>query len=384
VRIDAIDSLRGIAILGILFMNIYYHGVLTTGYAELTPKPFNDSAIEIFNAIFADGRFRTLFCLLFGVGLAVQYKYCQKRQLSPKLFLTARTHWLMLFGLLHGVFIFGGDILLFYGICTLTILDSLSLPLKALYQRAVKFLGIGIVLTIIIAFLCTLFSEEVPLTRESQEYLDLYSLWLSSYGYQVAMQSSFTITLILVSPLFIYWQTAGLMMLGAFLFRIGFFKKGFNKPQLIKITLTAFIFTCTDIALFLSYPSLNGEMSTIMASVSAIFVSLLYVHLIIKLTNNRSRFIKIFIAPGKLAFSLYILQSVAMACLLRIWNQDFHLTAQRFDYLLIALLFSLIQIGIAHWYLHYFNQGPLEFIWRRAYLRSFNKKNKTLKKLNRS
>ena len=56
-RIDAIDNLRGIAILGILFMNIYYHGSIITGYTELAPKPFSDSAIEIFNAIFADGRF---------------------------------------------------------------------------------------------------------------------------------------------------------------------------------------------------------------------------------------------------------------------------------------------------------------------------------------
>jgi uncharacterized protein len=372
-RIDAIDSLRGIAILGILFLNIYYHGSLATGYGELTPKPFSDSTIEIFNAIFTDGRFRTLFCILFGVGLAIQYKSCQRKKLSPKLFLTARVHWLMLFGLLHGVFIFGGDILLFYGVCALTILNSLALPLKALYQRSVKYLTIGIVLTVIITFIFVIFSEELPLQRNSSEYLELHNLWFSSYIYQISTQSSFAIGLILVSPLFIYWQTAGLMLLGVFLFRIGFFKKGFNKGQLLKVTLTAVIFTCSDVALRLTFPSLAGEVSSIMASVSAIFVGLLYAHLVIKLANNRNRCIKVFVAPGKLAFSLYILQSIVMAVLLRAWNQDFHLTAQRLDYVLIALLFSLFQIGIAHWYLKHFNQGPLEFIWRCAYLRSFNR-----------
>ena len=81
------------------------------------------------------GVFRTLFCLLFGAGLAIQYKSCQKKAISPKIFLTTRMRWLMLFGLLHGIFVFGGDILFFYSVCALTLLSSLTLPLKALYQK---------------------------------------------------------------------------------------------------------------------------------------------------------------------------------------------------------------------------------------------------------
>ena len=79
-RIQSIDILRGIAILGILFMNIYFHGSLITGYGELSPKPVMDTFIETINTIFFDGRFRTLFCLLFGAGLAIQYSACKKKQ----------------------------------------------------------------------------------------------------------------------------------------------------------------------------------------------------------------------------------------------------------------------------------------------------------------
>ncbi|WP_019025922.1 DUF418 domain-containing protein [Colwellia piezophila] len=372
-RIQSIDILRGIAILGILFMNIYYHGFFTAGYVELMPKPPSDTAIEIINAVFFDGRFRTLFCLLFGAGLAIQYKSCKKKQISAKFFLTARMKWLMGFGLLHGIFIFGGDILLLYGICALTILSSLALPLKCLYKKAIKFLSIGITITIALTVLFVFVIEEPTVIRNSDEYREMYTLWFSGYGYQILQQGGTALALVLLSPISAYWQLAGLMLLGAFLYRVGFFKKGFTNAQLIKVALAAVILTGIETTLMLTVPAIDSVISSEMANVSAIFVALLYAHIVVRVVNNQHSFIKLFAAPGKLALSLYIFQSITMAVLLRIWNQDFHLTAHRLDYVLIALVFTVLQIGLAHWYLRYFSQGPLEYIWRKAYWRSFTK-----------
>jgi uncharacterized protein len=163
------------------------------------------------------------------------------------------------------------------------------------------------------------------------------------------------------------------MMLGVFLYRVGFFKKGFKRSQHAIIALAAFIFISIDMTILLTFPQLSDETTSMMASVSAIFVALIYADAIIKLVNNRNYFINLFTAPGKLAFSLYILQSLTMALLLRFCNQDFHLTAHRIDYVLIALAFTVIQLILAHCYLHFFNQGPLEYIWRIAYQRSLKK-----------
>jgi len=373
VRVQSIDVLRGVAILGILFMNIYYHGSLVTGYGVLTPKPFTDSAIEVINSIFFDGRFRTLFCLLFGAGLAIQYQSCQRKNISAKVFLSTRLNWLIIFGLLHGVFIFGGDILLMYGLCALTIINSLTLPLKKLYKKSIKFLSIGIVLTLALTLLIVFFAEDAPMMRGSAEYQEMHKLWFSGYGYQVLLQGGVAFGLILLSPLFIYWQIAGLMMLGAFLYRVGFFKKGFSHRQLITVSVSALTLTCLE-TIFISTTAISGEVASVVSSISAIFVALLYAHIVIALLKNKTTFISLLSAPGKIAFSLYIFQSIAMAILLRFWHQDFHLTAQRIDYVVIALIFTLIQIALAHWYLRYFTQGPLEYIWRKAYRSSLNKK----------
>ncbi|KGJ92990.1 DUF418 domain-containing protein [Colwellia psychrerythraea] len=376
-RIQSIDILRGIAILGILFMNIYFHGSLTTGYGELSPKPIMDSVIETLNTIFFDGRFRTLFCLFFGAGLAIQYSACKKKQLSPKDFLTSRLNWLIVFGIIHGVFIFGGDVLLLYSVCALTILSALELTLKELYNKAIRYISIGIILSLTLAVLVILFSEDSSMLRSSNDYIEMHELWFSHYGYQVLIQSGITFGLLLLSPLFIYWQIAGLMLLGAFLYRVGFFTKGFRPKQLTGIIFVALIFICIDISCMTMF-TISAEMSSVLSSVSAIFVALLYAHVVIRLIKNKGRFITLFSAPGKIAFSLYIFQSIFMGLLLRWWQQDFHLTAHRIDYVMIALAFTFVQIALAHLYLHFFKQGPLEYIWRKAYQRSLTQKKEKL------
>jgi len=372
-RIQSIDTLRGIAILGILFMNIYFHGSLMTGYGELTPKPLSDSLIEVINSIFFDGRFRTLFCLLFGAGLAIQFQWCKKNQLSPKAFLTIRMKWLMVFGLLHGIFIFGGDILLLYSLSALTVLNYLSLSLKPLLKKAVIFLTIGAVLTTIMALFFVFIVEERVLLRSSAEYEELYTLWFNGYFSQILIQASITIGVVLISPLSIYWQVTGLMILGMFLYRVGFFKKGFKPRQLVFIVFFALILTIVDLTILLIFPQLTDEITSMTASFSAIFVALLYAHIIIKLTQHGSFISNVFSPPGKLALSLYIFQSLAMAMVLRFLMADFHLTATRLDYIIIASVFTLIQLSLAHWYLRYFRQGPLEYLWRFACQHSHNK-----------
>ncbi len=278
----------------------------------------------------------------------------------------------MIFGLLHGVFIFGGDILLLYSVCALTILSSLTLPLRELLHKSLLFLIIGALLSIIATVVLAMFFEDSAMLRSSEEYAELYELWFSGYLNQIWMQGGVAIAIVLFSPLFIYWQVAGLMMLGIFLYRFGFFTKGLKRSQLVIISLAAIFFTSIDISIRLSSLKLSEETISTMASISAIFVALLYAHFVIRLINNKNNIIKLFTAPGKLAFSLYILQSITMAIILRFWHQDFHLTAHRIDYVLIAAAYTLIQIALAHWYLRYFNQGPLEYIWRKAYRHSLH------------
>jgi uncharacterized protein len=374
-RIQSLDILRGIAILGILFMNIYFHGSIIIGYAELSPKPLSDSVIEVINTLFFDGRFRTLFCILFGVGLAIQYDSCKKKNVSAELFLKSRLNWLILFGAIHAVFIFGGDILVLYSVCALTIIKTLQLPLKNVYQTSYKFLSIGILLSLLLVLVLLVINDDPPILRASSEYTEMYELWFNSYGTQVACQTGIMLGLVITSPLIIYWQITGLMLLGVFLYRTKFFSKGFSAKPFKQVFIAAVFFTCLDILLLLTV-NLSDEIASVLASISAIFVALLYAHCVVRLLKNKKKFVTVFSAPGKIAFSLYIFQSIVMAIVLRYIFPALHLTAQRIDYVVIAIVLTILQVALAHFYLRYFSQGPLEYLWRSAYQRNVNKHTK--------
>ncbi|CCN46517.1 conserved hypothetical protein [Vibrio nigripulchritudo MADA3029] len=372
-RIQSIDILRGIAILGILFMNVYYHGFFAVGYVSPALAPLSDTLVDLFNGVFVDGRFRSLFCLLFGVGLAIQYQSYKKKDISPRDAIKPRLKWLMLFGVLHGVFIFGGDVLLLYSVTAWFALKSLNLPQDQLRKKAIRYLVIGAVLNLSWSALILYFSEP-PLVQGSAAFMELYNEWFSSYGIQMIIQSAVAMIIVVSSPLWVFWQVAGLMMLGAYLYRNEFFTKGFEQNALIKVIIGAVIFTGLDVVLRLQLAAASTEVSALFASVSAVFVALIYAHIVVKLVANGSRIINLFAAPGKLAFSLYISQSIVGAIVLRWMFPEFHLTSTQIDYVYIALAYSAIQIVLAHVYLRFFKQGPLEYIWRKAYTRTQQKK----------
>ncbi len=380
-RSTSIDVLRGIAILGILFMNIPFHANIYLGYVPFDPMLMSDKLMTLFYSIFADGRFRTLFCILFGAGIAIQYDSCKRRGMDTTIFLKSRLNWLLLFGFFHGVLIFGGDILMLYSVVGFVLIKGLSHDPDVLLQKARKFLVIGSALILLFAILLVAFADPTELiVRGSEQYLEDIETWQSNYGFQTLINAGFSIGLLIMSPLCIFWQTLGLMYLGVYLYRTDFFTQGFSSSTFTKIVISSIISTLLLIAPQLLIDNLSAEVIPLLSSISAIFVGLVYAHVIVKLCQTSGRFSQLLANTGKMAFSLYILQSVVMAILLRGIVPNFELTATHIDYFLIALSFTVIQILIANLYLFKYEQGPLEKHWRKLYSRSVDKKLRALGK----
>jgi uncharacterized protein len=374
-RLTSIDALRGVAILGILFMNMPFHANMILGYVPFEPMLARDKIITLFYSMFVDGRFRTLFCLLFGAGLAIQYGACKRKEIDTAIFLKSRLNWLLFFGFIHGVFIFGGDILMLYSLAGLLLIKGLSLDTKVLLKKSRKFLIIGCTIILLTAIMMLVFAQlSERVVRDSEEYIGYIELWQGNYWFQSMIHASFSIGMLILSPLFILWQALGLMYLGSYLYRVGFFTQGFSQLTFIKISILGVVSTVLCIAPQIFINDISPEVIPLFSSLSAVFVALLYAHIVVKICKSKGAIINALVSTGKVAFSLYILQSIVMGILLRWLIPEFSLTATQLDYLLLVLAYTGIQIVMANLYLRKYEQGPLELLWRTLYKRSIDKK----------
>ncbi len=112
--------LRGLAVLGILVMNIQSFGNPSAEYmnpaAQVMPEGAS-LAIWSVSHVLADTKFITLFSLLFGVGIAVFAERLTARGRKPAGLHYRRMWWLWVIGMLHGYLLWYGDILVSYAVC---------------------------------------------------------------------------------------------------------------------------------------------------------------------------------------------------------------------------------------------------------------------------
>ncbi|MEY3359960.1 MAG: hypothetical protein RI923_1220, partial [Pseudomonadota bacterium] len=123
-RIQAMDVLRGFALLGILLMNMEgFVGPLMASISGLNPTLTGaDAWVDSLIFIFVQGKFYTLFSLLFGMGFAVMM---QRTLASGRPFAgiyLRRTIVLLMIGLIHAIFIWAGDILVSYALVAFALL----------------------------------------------------------------------------------------------------------------------------------------------------------------------------------------------------------------------------------------------------------------------
>ncbi len=116
-RAQILDVLRGIAILGIFLNNIFGF----TGYGFLTPEVKHafstygaDSIISFLQHTFIEGKFYSLFSLLFGIGFSIIFMRNEQKGVNALKIFHRRLFVLLLFGALHIFLLWEGDILLLY------------------------------------------------------------------------------------------------------------------------------------------------------------------------------------------------------------------------------------------------------------------------------
>jgi uncharacterized protein len=125
-REPILDVLRGFALLGILLVNVELMrgtDIYAVFVGDAPPAGDASDAVARFAVGWlASGKFVSSFAIMFGIGAALIVGRAHRAGRAPRRLLARRYGWLMVFGLVHMVLLFPGDILFAYGLTGLLLL----------------------------------------------------------------------------------------------------------------------------------------------------------------------------------------------------------------------------------------------------------------------
>jgi uncharacterized membrane protein YeiB len=212
-RIDAIDAVRGVALFGVLIVNVVTEFRVSIFQQFLGDEPgmtASDLLVSRLVSLFLEMKAFSLFSILFGLGLAMQFERLGCKG-QPYYFLARRLIVLAFLGVCHLLFIWNGDILTEYALAGLIVLPLIALPTGALGAISMFFLMLFVALPMAAATRGMAGSdifERARLCRES----DLRTWQLSRL---LALQHSRTAALAVSSRLRFSQDTCSFLLWGS-------------------------------------------------------------------------------------------------------------------------------------------------------------------------
>ncbi len=413
-RVAAVDTVRGFALMGILIMNICDFGMPGWNYMFplTTVKPVFSGPHWRVNTIlwfarwvFAEGKMRALFSMLFGAGVLLLTGRAEARGAGIRTadIFTRRNMWLALFGVLHCYLIWNGDILFFYGISALLFL----FPCRNLKPKALLWAGSIVLLVNTLAF--SIFydytgyharrdaaaahaaaSAHRPLSDEQKasiaEWDHMQAGWRPSdkklykdiadhqKGYFAAQRADWKDSYHNETGLYVgFGDVLGMMLVGMALYRNGFFS-GLLRTRTYALIAVATLPATWLIIFAGAWASWRGHFDYLQTNDAMFYTydlgriggALGYAALLVLMVKTGTlRWLLARIGNvGQMALSNYLLTSSSLK-LLFVWSplhwygyMDYYKL-----YIVVAIMWIVNLVWSTIW-LRYFLYGPVEWLWR--------------------
>jgi uncharacterized protein len=384
-RHPILDVLRGIALLGICTANFPEFSLYTFQKKAVTasmPTAAVDHAIRYLQYIFVDGKFYTLFSLLFGIGFSIIISNAMKKNRSGLAVFYRRTAILAVIGLVHLMLIWSGDILLLYALLGMLLPLFLKMPDRKLILFAVLLLFFPVVMDSFKDMTGNRYDLEAPVVRATQYFNaqsgitdDNFGVWLrDGKGYADVLK-------FLLSGAFIRCQefiegnrvfkVLGLFLLGLYIGRNRMYARLETHRRLLgKIRLYGFL-TGLPVSCLYAWSAMNDHPAGFAVRSLAYFVSVVPMSLAYVATvclwymrNRELRLFRYLAAPGRMALSNYIGQSVAGILIFYGVGLGLGATMGLVHVEMIAVGVFALQVAASCVWMKYFQFGPLEWVWR--------------------
>lgn len=381
-RIQSLDVMRGLAVLGILAVNAPFFAApwQATQNPLLPPLAVDQSTLWSWSAmhVFFELKFITLFSILFGASIFLVGG--ERSDTERGAVLRRRLMWLLVFGLLHATLIWSGDILVIYAITGFLVMFARSWRLVTLAVVGSLLLLLSIGVMSLFGLLMGYIPAEQLARIEAQIWAppaDEIERVISAYrgGLLSAMAENFSSwTMFMMSSIgVLVVRTAGVMMIGMALFKSGFLSA--RAPLWAYGVAVLGGAAALGVIGWEAWRSWRAEFDFayvqshgITANTTlAIFVSLGYAAAMALLVRGNVSFVTAPLANvGRMAFTNYITQSLIMTTIF--WGgRGFGLFGQVDRPTLWGMVLAVwaLQLVWSALWLSRFQMGPLEWVWRR-------------------
>lgn len=411
-RVRLLDALRGVALLGILLMNIpgfampnYFSEAFRTD-----PTSVNFWVNGVISVLF-EGKMRALFGIVFGAGvlLFVTKKEQTGRPVTGLFY--RRMFWLIVFGLIHAhLILWIGDILYLYGLCGMVVYLFrnvrpaylvLGVPLVAAFD-----FGTGVVFYQYVREMRIAHVEAAAaaaagkeLTPEQTEALEAWREIEKSMIPNRAdvqentrkMKSDYATVAGYLRPLafqmqtlfvpLIIWDSLALMLLGIALYRWGFLSGRWENRHYRLVMLIGYgaglplvIFSqLHSLQVAPNHEAMLQRMETVAIEWTGLIypfqrILLVMAHVSAIILLYKAGFVaglfRRLEAVGQMAFSNYIMHSVICTLIFFGYGLNYFAELEFYQLYFVVLAIWAVQLVVSPLWLRYFLYGPLEWVWR--------------------
>ncbi|GAA2209054.1 DUF418 domain-containing protein [Nonomuraea monospora] len=361
-RIDALDVLRGVAILGTLGTNIW---IFTDPAGPLAPLSFggDPGVVETFLRFLSNGKFLGLLTLLFGVGLELQYRSAARRGVPwPGRYLW-RAALLLAEGALHFVLVFEFDVLMGYAVTSMIVAYLIGRSDRVVTAWMA---GAGALLVALVG-LATLALLALP--PGGTAAVAYPQGWLDQVRLRLDNLLVFRAELIFIVPLGVV-----LFLLGARLLRAGVFEERGARLRGRLMVIGLGLGVPLNLVTSFAGPAWFMVDRYLLAPLVALGLLALVTSIVHGMKGAPGVLRRGLSGVGRTALSCYVFQNVAASVLCYGWGLGL---ATRFDALRpwwvpvawggICVLF----MALSSLWLRRFERGPLELAWQWAYQAPF-------------
>jgi uncharacterized protein len=375
-RIISLDVLRGFALLGILLINVRAFGMPEatlsnpTAYGEFSGGNY---AVWLFTHVFAEGKFLTLFTVMFGAGIVLFTETKERKGQPATLLHYRRSVWLIAIGLAHAYLLWYGDVLFAYGVTGIVLIAArtfepwkqIAAGLALLAFPSLTELAAGLALSPD-AFAGAWLPSEAAIQAEVSAYR---GGWFDQLGHRVPTSFERQFEGYLSST---FARVGGAMLLGMALYRTGVITNDRSTAFYRRLVLAGGAGGLALILAGVAYVSTAGFGPGVAPFWrqfnywGALLLAGAYIGVVMLFCRWRADgpVATGLAAVGRTALSNYLLQTVLATSVFYGHGLGLFGTLSRVELMAVVVAIWAVQVPLSVLWLRYFRFGPVEWGWR--------------------